>query len=250
MAKGRLSPAEMAGAGAAGLEDDEENALVAHATDIRSVIELCCEANARALVLSFEDEAVCRARFLSVDGSVLRLSMEGDLPPRLRPPTHCAVSLRLRQRHRVFVATVLGVRPGEMSGGALELLLKAPSEMASGDPRLAIRVPVMASDPLRVDLRVDGAPVEEARALNLSLIGMLLETSQSDLALSQSSKLEVTLVRGSATVRLKAELRRRHEGRLALFFPEVLEGGALAPPPALRQIVQDLELAWRSRRAR
>jgi hypothetical protein len=230
--------------------DLESGGRVADHDDIRRVIETCCQANAEALVLSFEDEAVCPMRFLEMGDETFRLSVEGDLPPLLRPPTQCSVSLRFGQRNRVFIATVLAVRPGEISGGTLELVLRIPGEIAAGDPRMAFRVPILKPSDLAMELRADGLVIDDARPLNLSLIGMLIEVSDSDVAVADHAKFEVVLRRGEVQVTLQAELRRRYERRMALFFPDVLDDGSLEPPDELRFIVRELELLWLRQRAR
>jgi hypothetical protein len=231
-------------------DDVEAGGRVSDHDDIRRVIGTCCEANAEALVLSFEDTAVCRARFLEIGDEAFRLSVEGDLPSQLRPPTQCSVALRFGQRNRVFIATVLAVRPGEMSGGALELLLKIPGEIAAGDPRMAFRVPILKAADLGLELRVNGAIVPDARPLNLSLIGMLIEMSGSEPPIAHDAQTEVSLRHGDTTVTLRGELRRRYDRRLAFFFPDVLEDGSLEPPDELRVIVRELELLWLRQRAR
>jgi hypothetical protein len=231
-------------------DDVEAGGRVADTDDVRRVLETCCQANAEALVLSFEDQSVCRARFLALGDEVFRLSLEGDLPPLLRPPTQCSVSVRFGQRNRVFIATVLAVRPGEMSGGALELVLKVPGEIAAGDPRMAFRVPILKVADLGLELRVNGAQVADARPLNLSLIGILIETPRGDVRIPPDADIRVSVQHGDVQVTLRAELRRRYERRLALFFPDVLDDGSLDPPDELRTIVRELELLWLRQRAR
>lgn len=223
---------------------------VADSDDVRQVIETCCQANAEALVLSFEDQSVCPVRFLEIGDEVFRLSVDGDLPLQLRPPTQCSVTLRFGQRNRVFIATVLAVRPGEVSGGALELLLKIPGEIAAGDPRMAFRVPILKPADLVVELRVADETIRGATAVNLSLIGMLVESAGTEDVLAAGAEVFVTLTQGNIHVTLRAELRRRYERRVALFFPDVLKEGSLEPPDELRAIVRDLERLWLRQRAR
>lgn len=230
-------------------EDLETGGSVASGDDARRVIESLCEANAEALALSFDDEAVCKVRFLEIGDEVFRVSVDGDLPQRLRPPTQCSLSCRFGQRNRVFVATLLAVRPGEMSGGALELLLKIPGEIAAGDPRMAFRVPILKPADLEIELLANGEPVEGAVALNLSLIGMLIEV-WGDAEIPADAKIEVAVRHGREHIRLHAEMRRRYDRRLALFFPDVLKDGALEPPPELHAIVRELEALWLRQRAR
>lgn len=230
--------------------DVESGGRVADSSDIRRVLETCCRANAEGLVLSFEDQSVCRARFLALGDESFRLSVEGDLPPQLLPPTQCSVSVRFGQRNRVFIATVLSVRPGEMSGGALELLLKIPGEIAAGDPRMAFRVPILKPTDLGLELRVNGVQVADARALNVSLMGILVETPGGDVQIPPDADVQIVLQHGDAKVTLRTELRRRYERRLALFFPDVLEDGSLEPPDELHTIVRDLEQLWLRQRAR
>lgn len=230
-------------------DDLEAGGRVADHDDIRHVLQTCCDANAEALVLSFEDKSVCPARFIALGDDVFRLSLDGDLPPRLLPPTQCSVSLRFGQRNRVFIATVLSVRPGELSGGALELLLKMPGEIAAGEARMAFRVPILKPDDLALELRVNGAVVSGARPVNVSLIGMLIEVAGSA-AIAPDAEVEVSLRRGEVVARLRAEIRRNDQGRLALFFPEALEDGSLEPPEELRTIARELELLWLRQRAR
>lgn len=231
-------------------DDVEAGGRIADHDDIRRVLETCCAAAAEALVLSFEDRSVCRARFLALGDDFFRLSVEDDLPPRLLPPTQCSVALRFGQRNRVFIATVLAVRPGEMSGGALELLLKIPGEMAAGDPRMAFRVPILKPQDLSIELRVAGTRVAGARPLNLSLIGALVELPPDAAPIATDAAVELGLRRDGSDVTLRAEIRRNYGGRLALFFPDILEDGSLNPPDELRSMVRELELLWLRQRAR
>lgn len=223
---------------------------VAGDDDIRHVIASCCEAHADALILSFDDEAVCKVRLLEMGDESFRVSLETDLPPLLRPPTQCSVSLRFGQRNRVFIATVLKIRPGEMSGGALELLLRIPGEIAAGDPRMAFRVPILKPSDLVLTLRVNGTVIDDARPLNLSLIGMLIESWDHDPLKMSDAKIDVILQRGENRVELGAEIRRCYERRIAVFFPDVLTDGNLVPPDELRAIVRELEALWLRSRAR
>jgi hypothetical protein len=231
-------------------DDVEAGGRVADHDDVRRVIETCCQANAEALVLSFEDVAVCSARFLEIGDEVFRLSVEGDLPPQLRPPTQCSVSLRFGQRNRAFIATVLAVRPGEISGGALELLMKIPGEIAAGDPRMAFRVPILKPADLGIELHINGDRVVDARPLNLSLIGMLVETPRAVVPVPDDADVRVLLRHGNLQITVRAEVRHRYDRRLALFFPDVLDDGSLKPPDELRAIVRELELLWLRQRAR
>jgi hypothetical protein len=114
---------------------------------------------------------------------------------------------------------------------------------------MAFRVPILKPADLEIELLVDGEPIENAIALNLSLIGMLIEVWQ-DTEIPPHTKLEVLLRRGRDRVRLRAELRRRYERRLAVFFPEVLRDASLDPPPELQSMVRDLEALWLRQRAR
>jgi len=244
----------VAGAGSTATDewpaDLESGGSVEDRDDVRQVIETCCQANAEALVLSFEDKAVCPMRFLELGDEVFRLSVEGDLPPLLRPPTQCSISLRFGQRNRAFIATVLAVRPGEISGGTLELLLKIPGEIAAGDPRMAFRVPILKPADLGIELHVNGDRVMDARPVNLSLIGMLLETPPAVVSVPEDADVRVLLRHGNVQITVRAEVRHRYERRLALFFPDVLDDGRLKPPDELRAIVRELELLWLRQRAR
>lgn len=231
-------------------EDIEAGGRITDANDVRRVLEDCCRGNAEGLVLSFEDRNVARARFVAVGDEVFQLAVEGELPARLRPPTQCSVSLRFGQRNRVFIATILAVRPQAAQGEGLELLLKIPSEIAAGDPRMAFRVPILKADDLSIEVRVNGARVEHARPLNVSLIGILVETPRGDVDIPGDADVRVAIRRGQTQATLRAELRRRYERCVALFFPDVLQDGRLEPPLELRTIVRELELLWLRQRAR
>ncbi len=231
-------------------DDIEAGGRIADPSDVRRVLEDCCRGSAEGLLLSFEDRSVCRARFIAVGDEVFRLAVNGELPPRLRPPTQCSVSLRFGQRNRVFIATILSVRRPAASGEGLEVLLRIPSEIAAGDPRMAFRVPILKADDLSIEARVNGTPVDHARPLNVSLIGILVETPRGDVDIPADADVQVSLRRGDTQVRLRAELRRRYERCVALFFPDVLQDGRLEPPMELRTIVRELELLWLRQRAR
>jgi hypothetical protein len=97
---------------------------------------------------------------------------------------------------------------------------------------------------------VNGVQVTDARALNLSLIGTLIETPGGDVEIPSDADIQVSLQHGDSKLMLRAELRRRYGRRLALFFPDVLEGGSLEPPDELHAIVRDLELLWLRQRTR
>jgi len=218
--------------------------------DIRRLLEACAGARAPALLLSFEDASVSRTRFVSVGEEDFRLEVEGEPPAMLRPPAQASIACQWGQRNRVFIATLLAIRRGNDPGQKVELVLRIPGEVAAGDARMAFRVPIFPQANLEVELRMDDALVEGARAVNLSLIGTLIETPDHDLDLPAGTNLQVVVRFEGREVALRAEVRRCYEKRIALFFPDVLKDGMLAPPDVLKEIVRDLELLWLRQRTR
>ncbi len=229
--------------------DDLESAgPIAHDAGPRGVIEACCAAKAEVVILSFDDDSSCRARFLDVGDDVFRLSIDTDLLPTLRPATQCSVNCRYGNRNRVFVATLLAVRHDEGTG--YEIVFKIPGEIAAGDPRMAFRIPILKPGDLALELLVGSERIADARAVNLSLVGTLIETPHGDVPIPPGSEILVKLRHGTIKVEVRAELRRRYERKLALFFFDVLTDGALEPPDELRAITRELELLWLRQRAR
>jgi hypothetical protein len=229
-------------------EDLESPGLIADDATPRGVIETCCAAKAEAVILSFDDGTTCQGRFLDIGEDVFRFALKTELPPMLRAATQCSVNCRYGQRNRAFVATLLAVHHNEHSG--YELVFKIPNEIAAGDPRMAFRIPILKPADLSLELFVGHEKIADARPLNLSLVGMLVETPHGDIPIEPGGELLVKLRHGEIQISLRAEIRRRFDCKLALFFPDVLSEGSLEPPDELRAITRELELLWLRQRAR
>ena len=81
--------------------------------------------------------------------------------------------------------------------------------------------------------------------VDVSLSGIFLEFRASgDFQLPLGCLVSVQLSFDGDRVALSGEVRRRNHSGYGLFFSEVLQGGALRPPEALRAIVRKLEQRW------
>jgi diguanylate cyclase (GGDEF)-like protein len=112
--------------------------------------------------------------------------------------------------------------------------------------RRAPRVPVGTGCKLRVEVSVGGA-TWPARAIDLSIVGVLLEFPAGDPGLSQGDRVTVQLRMGSVLVSLEASVARRQKRRYGLNFefPD-----AEGPTPNLAALVAALEREWISRTMR
>ncbi len=80
--------------------------------------------------------------------------------------------------------------------------------------------------------------------VDVSLLGALVEPTGADPGWAPGAGLVVELRLGRETVRLPAQVHRRHGQRYALAFPGVAAGEDLEPPPGLCRIVRALERRW------
>jgi hypothetical protein len=216
-----------------------------HRLDAQRVTAILCEAGAEALVLSLDDGVVARARFVDLTEDTFRLSLDQPVPPLIRAPTQCAVACCHGTQNVTFVATVLSVRHAELLTGPASIVCRIPGAIASGDPRMSPRVRIPADAALELELSVRGTTLPEAKGLELSLCGILIDAGAYPGTLRPGDEVSLQLRDGQRQVGLRAEVHRLSAHGLALVFPDVLQSGELAPPQELREMVSGLERSWR-----
>ncbi len=89
-----------------------------------------------------------------------------------------------------------------------------------------------------------------ARALDVSLTGLLLEAAADAPSWPVGTSLSLELQLGDDAVRLAALVHRCQGRRCALLFPSVVADGDIAAPGTLRRMVRELERHWIHTRGR
>lgn len=211
----------------------------------------CCSYRTSAVVLDRDSGERLEARFGALGDDEVRLDLGAHADPvRIRPLSVCLVSFTYRSRSAAFLTRVRRIDEpcGADGDGDRQLVVEIPTQIACEELRSAARVPTPRGCGLTARLVADGRDLGAADPMDLSASGIRLdlegESGGIDCApagLEFAGPLEVELRLGDAHARLRAELRRREGSRVALLFPDTLRGGRLAPPPALAQIVRELE---------
>lgn len=145
----------------------------------------------------------------------------------------------------------LNWRDGEVTSTTLnhdelQTLIEFLQAKSPSDRRVGFRVPLFDAE-LDVSVQTSRGTVA-AKALDLSLTGILLEVPEQ--SLEPDKHCTVTLSLNDHSVILSATPIRTEEKLAAIHFPTTVRGGELDPPDELVSIYRSLELAWlKSRQA-
>lgn len=136
-------------------------------------------------------------------------------------------------------------RDGEAGSTALnhdelDTLIEFLQAQTPSDRRVGFRVPLTDGD-LDVSVKTTSKTVA-AKALDLSLTGILLELPEHTLAADRQCT--VTLSLNNHSVVLAATTIRTEGNIAAMHFPTTVHGGELDPPDELVTIYRSLEQAW------
>jgi hypothetical protein len=187
---------------------------------------------------------------VAFSGEKLTFDMLPDRTDSFPEASLCSVAFVYGDFSYVFLASVLGFheRPAPEPS---QLDLETPLQIAACKKRIRYRVPVFKDSGLEVHAIVEGGLLVRARALNLSLTGVLIEFAEvTDPHLPVGAGLHVTLGLGDQELGLAGEVVHTHGHQYGISFRDA--GGTLIPDPPepLRKIVRMLERRWLLERIR
>lgn len=223
--------------------------LLESAYDIESVLRDCCRAELPATVFVPYSRQVAAATFFAVGDTKIHLKSEELANAELPPLAVCCVYFNSQSRANAFLSIVRECRPVPGRPGQIQITVQAPDLLTSMQSRQAFRIPMEGHEDLRVALQVENA-VQEVRAKNISLGGMLVDTGGNNHHdWSKGSKLKVVLEFQGARAELAGTVRWAEGDRLGLFFECAMRNGELDPPTELASLVRKIEIDYLRRRA-
>ena len=155
------------------------------------------------------------------------------------PPAFCIGSFNHDARPHLFTTRVKRNRL-EADGGKATLEVEVPAALRWPESRKAVRLPVPTGAPLFTALRSSGRELD-ARALDLSLCGALIELTGADPpVLEAGDRVQFLAEFDGQGVQLPAIVRRRDPPLYGVYFPDSVVEGRLGPPLAWRKLVEAL----------
>ncbi len=110
--------------------------------------------------------------------------------------------------------------------------------------RLGFRVPLSISSGLSASITFEDKTCS-ARPLNLSLSGIFVELSESQVyEMPIDSKIKIRLQLQDTTAVINGVVSRRSGNQYGIFFPDSVRGNQLDPPDSLQAICTKLEKQW------
>ncbi len=157
----------------------------------------------------------------------------------LQPLSACCVVFNHGDKASVFLASLKDYNGQQPT---LQLRLQRVSDVASGDRRMAWRVPVDDKCGLRAEVRTQDDNAWVVRVVDISGTGMMIEFPKGSAPhFEVGALLDVELRLDNHIARLAGLARRRSGRRWGVFFPDVLKQGRVQPLQSLRLIVDRLE---------
>lgn len=205
--------------------------------NILNTLGVLCREQLPVALMSRDLLVVCHGRFTDLGEDALTLAF--DIRPAglgFSPPAFCIGSFNLESRPHLFTTRVKR-NPEIESDGPSVLQVEIPGAMRWPESRMAVRLPVPPSAPLR--MRVRSATAEfEVSARDISLCGALVQCVGDDAPLlSAGERIAVELELNGQTVQMPAIIRRRAPPRYGLYFPNSVTEGRLDPPRAWRKMI-------------
>lgn len=203
--------------------------------------ELCAD-RTPVVLMSRDLLVVCHGRFIELDddGLVLEFAQRPS-GVGFSPPAFCIGSFVRDRRPRLFTTRIKRNASPE-SGGLARLQVEVPATIRWPESRQAVRVPVPPAAPLVVTLVRAAGTKHEARAIDLSLCGVLVELRGPEPPrLGPDERVWAELMLGDAHLRVRGIVRRRDPPRYGLYFSEAVREGRLDPPAGLKDLVDRLE---------
>lgn len=213
--------------------------------DVSALIGSCCREQQTGVLVCTALASFANCRFLRMTTQGILVELETAADAGWFPPLSMAIaSFNIESRAVAFLAPVLESLPGE--GGASAMIwLGVPDSVARAEGRLVFRVPLSPHTALEaIAVFPDGRQMK-VRPRNISFSGILALFPPEAGDLPLGTALEILLRLGKEAVQIEAVVRRQngpHE--FGLFFPSTIRRGGLHAPPALRQIVKELEGYW------
>lgn len=205
------------------------------------VLSECCICRTSASVTFPALRTLCQGEFAGLEEERLILNVFPDESPASQVDSLCCVTFNYEYRPHVFLTSVIDY--GEARGTQpRRLVLERPARILDDKRRIAFRVPVQNYSGLQVRVKTEGGQTWVPMAKNVSVAGMLVAFDPAnDPGLAIGDMVEVVLQLGDHKVYVQAEIKRGNGGSYGLFFPTVVSGRRLRPPPELDGIVRALD---------
>jgi len=204
------------------------------ATIINTLQELCTNRLPVAL-MSRDLLSVCHGNFVELTEDSIVL--EFDTRPAglaFSPPAFCIATFNQQNRPHLFTTRV---KKNAEDANPPRVTIEVPSMMRWPESRMAVRLPVPDHVPMKVMVRTDTSN-HVAVGRDISLCGALVElTDAHPPVLDAGQRVVVEASLGEQSLTLPAIVRRRAPPLYGLYFPDSVKEGRLAPPIALRRLV-------------
>ena len=208
----------------------------------------CCLERTLASILWPERGVLCCGVFSEFSGDRVTFEIVSKYCSPFRAEASCCVAFNAQDRLHLFLGCVAKWHEVSRSGSCPKLALAIRSEIVAAERRRGLRVPVLKDSDLHVEVRTDDGQTWPAKAINLSVTGVLVEFPAGrgpELALGETVRVGLTL--DNSTIELAAAVKHRGHGPVGLFFHDTVVRETLRPPPALATMVQSLERQWLTR---
>jgi hypothetical protein len=199
-------------------------------------LEAACETEAPASLMAAHMAFSCTGKLRVATRAGVEVELAAAPVEPIVAGDRCAVTFPLAGRSAGFTARV--VSAGARSDGRFLVVLDVPERVQATEQRMSVRVPVPVG---ALDAAVlDGRTTYRVKALDLSLDGILVEFESGDVPdIAVGQRRKMALGRGTATLVVDVEVRRRDARRFGLYFH--FEGSR---PREMVQIVSELQRLW------
>lgn len=217
------------------------------AGEILRALKESCQFRVPTVVISPEEYAVFRGKFLDLtdDLLVIEVFTRQEYIP-FRPLSYCFVSMSHQTRIGVFIARVVN---SEFKDDRHLLLVEPPVQVCAVEARKSFRVTVPPKSGLKAAARIKGGDPIRVRCVDLSLAGAQVAFSKKTMPkLKVGSSFELAMILGNLRMDVHADVKRIVGTQAGLFFPKFMDKeGHLAPSNTMIAILRELEQVWLKR---
>lgn len=219
------------------------DALEFDSAHLRDDVQRCCSMQIPVVIMVPDRNLIVQGRFAAITDNTVTFELTERPSEELRPLTVCCITLYRNGRAFLFASLVREYTP-RLAGRLARVVVRLPDKVVGSDMRESFRVPVMAGTGLTCTLKL-GDRTWRPGVVDVSLGGIQLEFgSGPEPELDVGSHVTVDLSLGPDSATLKAEVRRKQDRRIGLFFYEHLHFDEFRSPDAFRRIVVALERHW------
>ena len=218
--------------------------------EILRALSESCQFNVPTVVISPEEYAVFRGKFLDLTDDLLVIEVftrQEYLP--FRPLSYCFVSMSHQTRIGVFIARVVN---SEFKDDRHLLLVEPPTQVCAVEARKSFRITVPPKSGLRAAARFKGQDPIRVKCVDLSLAGAQVAFTKKTMPeLKVGSAFELAMILGNLRLDVHADVKRIVGVQAGLFFPKFMDKeGHLVPSETMIAILRQLEQVWLKRESK